>query len=761
MRPYAAVIKDSFREALASRVLWVLTGVIVLVLLALAPLGYRLNLSGEFSWGDISEGTDLAASLRQAGNSPTPSPGRRIWSLFDEETRTRVEKMETAAEAEQGRDYERGLEALRRGLNKLVSKSDLYTKEDWQGVTLPKEARELLERPRDSLAKDEQARLNRLLIETVSPGSFASRSPYSTVVTYFWAASEPLPFSKNQVDTFVKQWILPTVMGWIVGVFGMIAAILVTSTIIPQMFEPGSITLLLSKPVSRSLLLSAKFLGGCAFVLINVTLLICGLWLIAGWRFGIWNYGMLWCIPVFLFMFLIYYAVSALTGLVWKSAIISVVVTVLFWIACFVVDFAHGIMQGMVLEQQRISRIVEADGSLLTMNEATRLQTWDEEGLQWRPVADPRGGPGIPIVVGPYYHAPSKQLLIGQGFRNPFGGRQQRISLKIASASGGWKPADGPALPGGTSSFVVTADDTIYAIASDNIFRFQGDPATKGATVNMFGFRLPIVGGGTFAPAIDGDSPPLPDPIAAAADAKEPRLMVAAANDVYLFRQQEGGGLQQVARYLFESQEAEGSAVAIAGNLAVVAREDGKVWLLSADDLSVKQTLSLEPSSQPRFAVAAADSSRIAVLFQNRKLWFIDTSTGEATRAPVAPQGEISGLAWSGDRLLVADYANRVVAYDAQTFSREGVYRSPLTRSEIGFYYIIQPLYTIFPKPRMLNNTVQYLLTGKRTTDMGLFQGNLAQQREDLEPWKPVRSGLAFVAVVLVIACFYIERHEF
>ena len=53
---------------------------------------------------------------------------------------------------------------------------------------------------------------------------------------------------------------------------GMIAAILVTSTVIPQMFEPGSITLLLSKPVSRSLLFSAKFLGACAFVFLNVTL---------------------------------------------------------------------------------------------------------------------------------------------------------------------------------------------------------------------------------------------------------------------------------------------------------------------------------------------------------------------------------------------------------------------------------------------------------------------------------------------------------
>jgi hypothetical protein len=56
---------------------------------------------------------------------------------------------------------------------------------------------------------------------------------------------------------------------------------------------------------------------------------------------------------------------------------------------------------------------------------------------------------------------------------------------------------------------------------------------------------------------------------------------------------------------------------------------------------------------------------------------------------------------------------------------------------------------------------VQYLVTGERTTDVGLFQGDLTQHREDLHPWQPVRSGLAFVCVVLLVACVYMERQEF
>jgi hypothetical protein len=192
-----------------------------------------------------------------------------------------------------------------------------------------------------------------------------------------------------------------------------------------------------------------------------------------------------------------------------------------------------------------------------------------------------------------------------------------------------------------------------------------------------------------------------------------------------------------------------------------VAREDGKVWLLAADDLSVKQELSLEPQSQPRFVSAARDGSRFAVLFQNRYLWFIDAHTGATHRAPLSTQGQISGIAWTGDRLLVADYANRVVAYDLATLARQRVYRPALSRAELAYCYLVDPLHTIFPKPRKLNNTVQYVLTGKRTTDMGLFQGDVTQQREDLQPWQPVQSGLAFVGLVLLVACVYIERHEF
>ena len=758
MRPYLAIIKDSFREAIASRVLWVTLGLIVLLLLALAPLGYKQKLTTDFSWGDIQRAPALVTKLRNAGNSNKPSPGKRIWSLLEEKEREQLGQFERLAESDEG-DFFRGLEVLRTALTRLVHKKDFYDEPSWKDVSLSKEARDYLAR-RDKLSDEEHARLNRLLIENVFSSHFRSRSAYSISIVYLWPISDPLPFTKDQVDTFIKEWMLSSLMSTVVGVFGIITAILVTSTIIPQMFDPGSITLLLSKPVSRSLLFVSKFLGGCAFIALNVSVLIVGLWLILGTRFGVWNYGILWCIPIFLFMFLIYYAVSALTGLIWKSPVVSVVMTVLFWVMCFSVGSIKQWVGGLLLDPQRITKIAEADGTLVTVNEVGIVRVWDEEKRDWRPVYEPRGGGGMPTIDGPYYHAETKQLLFGQGFRNPFGFVGQRISLRIGRASNGWEPRDGPPLPAGTATLLVENDGGVLAVASDNIFRLQGKPAPLSSPIRVFGVTLPIGRGAEFAPMVD-ETLNFEDPIAAAADPREGRLLVCSRNDVYLFGRQTDGKLKPLAKRRLTGNEKEGAAVAIAGQLALVAREDGKLWLLDADDLAIKKEFKLEHQTQPRFALASPDGTRIGVLFQNRRLWLVDTATGEARLARVTGQDDINGFVFSGDNLLVADHVSRVTSYDLATLRKEESRAPKMTRFEWVYYYGILPMYIIFPKPGELDNTVQYALTGKTTTDMGIFQGDLTQRREELHPWRPVASGLAFVAVVMLIACIYIERHEF
>src|SRR6478735_992445 len=149
MRPYIAIIKDSFREALASRVLWVFTGVIVLLLLALAPLGYQHNLTTGFAWGDMVDPPKLAKRLKEDSGKEQPSVGKRIWSLLDDEAKRNIEILaevdpDGKRKLSNGQKVVPTIKALRDGLNKIIERRDFFESELWSDVSLTKEAKDLV-----------------------------------------------------------------------------------------------------------------------------------------------------------------------------------------------------------------------------------------------------------------------------------------------------------------------------------------------------------------------------------------------------------------------------------------------------------------------------------------------------------------------------------------------------------------------------------------------------------------------------------------
>ena len=130
--------------------------------------------------------------------------------------------------------------------------------------------------------------------------------------------------------------------------------------------------------------------------------------------------------------------------------------------------------------------------------------------------------------------------------------------------------------------------------------------------------------------------------------------------------------------------------------------------------------------------------------------------------AKVRGQGDISAVSFSPENtLLVVDRAKRVSEYDCATFDQKASFAPALTALEIAYYYAVVPIYTVFPKPGELDNTIQYVLKKEETTDLGMQTGNLQAKRVRLRPWAPVRSSLIFMIVVLAAACLYIERQDF
>ena len=84
MRPYFAIIKDSFRAALASRVLYVLLIFITLLLLVIAPLHIRETLDWQLTERGLNS-QGIAKALVERQGKPNEAVMTRIWELLPDE----------------------------------------------------------------------------------------------------------------------------------------------------------------------------------------------------------------------------------------------------------------------------------------------------------------------------------------------------------------------------------------------------------------------------------------------------------------------------------------------------------------------------------------------------------------------------------------------------------------------------------------------------------------------------------------------------
>lgn len=107
------------------------------------------------------------------------------------------------------------------------------------------------------------------------------------------------------------------------------------SSFIPSMLEKGNIDLLLSKPVSRTTIIIAKFLGGVLLIFLSLVYLIGIVWLILSSKSGFWHFPFLYSILWLTLSFAVIYALIILIGLVSQSTILSIIISFfLVFIVC-------------------------------------------------------------------------------------------------------------------------------------------------------------------------------------------------------------------------------------------------------------------------------------------------------------------------------------------------------------------------------------------------------------------------------------------
>jgi hypothetical protein len=543
-------------------------------------------------------------------------------------------------------------------------------------------------------------------------------------------------------------------------------AILVTASIMPQTFTPGAIDLLLSKPISRSLLYATKYFGGCMFTLINASYVIIGLWLIAGLRFGEWSNKLLLCIPIFLFLFAIYYAVSALAGVVWRNPIVSVVLTVLFWAICSGLGVTKSVVEGFWINPQRLVAIVPAGDELIVANEVGQAFRWDEQSRNWQEILTAAGEQGrrsvfevSPPLVGPVYDSKHERVLAIVNPFGQFGPTPDGNLLRIGQRADDWQRITGVGAPAGTTALFIDAKGSLLAVSSQGLFRLQGDPTEKPKQMEVFGIKMPAAGQGAkftlASPALR-----LHSPLSAAIDRGAGALAVFDGQTLLTLAADDSG------RYAIGKQrkldDDERGVVAMAGNIIVVGLVDGRIVTFDSSNLESRDDFHPHGRNSVRSVAVSPDGRYFAAAFANGKLWLYDARDQKELKPANVPTKNVSAVAFdSTDRVFVADHLTQVAEYKLPEGSIEQRHSPSRGYVQLTDQYLLKPLYTIFPKPGELDNLIGYLLSPKESAPARSRARDAQGKIVPPDLWGPVWSNLAFIAGAVLLGCWYTSRKDF
>jgi ABC-type transport system involved in multi-copper enzyme maturation permease subunit len=355
MMKYLAILKDSVREALDAKVFYVMVGLSGLLIL----------LGASLSFAPVSAEEAVKTWLQQLMFDPAqkgPFARKFGGSSYIAYTVNKVEELDgagagpsssyrvvlrgllpTAAEqkAPEGKEVankeaaERGQERARK-----VGEQERLLKDRFANFTGLR-AMEVSEVRLLPSAGD--APPTEVLFElTVRPTRWTAQLwPHQPTLFFGLVPLTGIKVPLGAQVYFIEDVLVNGVGAWV----AIIVSVVITAFFIPNMLRKGTIDLLLVKPIRRASLLVYKYIGGLSFIFLNTTLAVGGFWLVMALRTGIWEPNFLLVIPVITFFFAILYSVSALFGVLTRSAIVAILLTCVVWFLLWVVGQAYVFFQ--------------------------------------------------------------------------------------------------------------------------------------------------------------------------------------------------------------------------------------------------------------------------------------------------------------------------------------------------------------------------------------------------------------------------------
>lgn len=185
-----------------------------------------------------------------------------------------------------------------------------------------------------------------LAISGLIVAAFAAMGVTKTGVTLLvWEID--LPFMEVMdltPERFYKLLFTRFGVGFWLSWLGAILALVSTAGMIPDFIASGAVELTLSKPVSRVRLFLTKYACGLLFVTLQVAVFTTASFLVIGIRGGVWEFGLFLAVPLVVIFFSYLFAICVLLGLLTRSTIASLLLTLLCWLFFFCLNAADAII---------------------------------------------------------------------------------------------------------------------------------------------------------------------------------------------------------------------------------------------------------------------------------------------------------------------------------------------------------------------------------------------------------------------------------
>ena len=778
MRAYLAVIKDSFREAMSSWVLWLALVGIALILLALAPLSLLSEEATELRPRELVNAEVFVKKLIENKNQ-ADTPAGHIWSLLESDDQARIQEMLDPAPTRRGPPGRRanGGRRVVSVLNTLLKQDDFYKSEAWSEF----EAEDALasELENAAISGDALASRNLRLLAATFPGEIRIRDSQQVSLTYAGNVMiGPLSGTRAELEPIVLSQVTLGV-SWFVGFFGIAASLLVTASIVPRTFEPGEIALLLSKPVNRSFLFLTKFVGACTFTLLYATVLVGGVWLLLGLRFGIWKQEILWCIPLYVFLFSVYYSVVATTSLIWRNAIVGLVVVAIFWAIVSIVGLVKGLLDELTVKPARVTEIVPAGERLFAVNGRREVLQYDFQVGAWNAIfaRDLKGVPPIAqrfLFAGtrfrPSYDKAQDRLVAVEQKPSMFGG-VSRANVVTGSPLNEWERRDDGETPDAVPRVLIDSKGRVVLPGRRGVYLFsglsEGDRKTKAFWDKVTGGIMPTSSKNAFEELSGDNLPELASEFTSDIHPQTDSIFTYSAGKLYRLDVIDGKYSLGETRD-FESEE--DAVFSVGGDYVTMSFGDGSIRVLESDSLEDKLTDQFEEGILPRVCASSPDGSVSAVLTHDGAIWMFDGKTGQKMDWLPPEDGYASAIAFNDEgEMYVADGWQDIARYTVGTSTPIEENTVPADNLRNVYRWLLSPIYTVLPQPSEVDNFVQYIMTGRRSESIvdnggGPFARQVANLREDrvtFDVWEPLFKNVAFVVVLLAFGCFYVSRKDF